>query len=210
MTQAVKAVEGFLVKPVRLSDIKINEEYKAQLRPFTKLEYDRLQNIRRHGIRDAIDLNQDMEVIDGYHRFEISGKEGFEYIDQFIIKHNGSKCKSILSNLRICYKSLLWLVKGECAKLTIAGLTHYNLIESSLPDKADHELAQSAVESEYIIEHILFAENQTVLDPFMGSGIKGIAALRQKRQFIGIEIDKARSEVAQANIGRAVREIGAV
>ena len=30
----------------------------------------------------------------------------------------------------------------------------------------------------------------TVLDPFMGSGTTGLAALQEERDFIGIEIDK--------------------
>ena len=37
----------------------------------------------------------------------------------------------------------------------------------------------------------------------MGSGTTGIAALNLNRKFIGIEIDKERFEIAQANIHNA-------
>ena len=75
------------------------------------------------------------------------------------------------------------------------------MIDSKPPDKSLHELAQSPVEAEYIIEN-LTVENQTVLDPFMGVGNFGKAALKLKRQFIGIEIDPERFELAKANILR--------
>lgn len=43
-------------------------------------------------------------------------------------------------------------------------------------------------------------ENQIVLDPFMGSGTTGVAALNLKCQFIGIEIDKETFEKANSKL----------
>ena len=60
-------------------------------------------------------------------------------------------------------------------------------------------MATITVEAEHVIR-ALTVENQIILDPFMGSGTTGIAALNLKRKFIGIEIDKERFEIAQANI----------
>ena len=48
-------------------------------------------------------------------------------------------------------------------------------------------------------------EDQIVLDPMMGSGTTGIAALEFKRKFIGIEIDSERFQVAKARIDRFPR-----
>jgi len=44
-------------------------------------------------------------------------------------------------------------------------------------------------------------KNDTVLDPFMGSGTTGIACKNNDRKFIGIEIDKKYYQISQQNIG---------
>ena len=43
-------------------------------------------------------------------------------------------------------------------------------------------------------------EGDVILDPFMGVGSTGVAALEMERKFIGIEIDKEYFEAAQKRI----------
>lgn len=43
---------------------------------------------------------------------------------------------------------------------------------------------------------------ETVLDPFMGSGTTGVAALRLSREFIGMEVDPKFFEVAKQRLGK--------
>lgn len=50
----------------------------------------------------------------------------------------------------------------------------------------------------YVINHSL--ENETVLDPFMGSGTTGVACKELNRNFIGIEIDEKYFNVAKERI----------
>ena len=64
-----------------------------------------------------------------------------------------------------------------------------DLIESQPADKTMHEWEQSTIEANHIIKP-LTVEGQIVLDPFMGYGTNGMAALELNRKFIGIEIDK--------------------
>lgn len=45
-----------------------------------------------------------------------------------------------------------------------------------------------------------------VLDPFMGSGTTGVAAISAEREFIGIELDEKYFEIAKARIGKATRK----
>lgn len=49
--------------------------------------------------------------------------------------------------------------------------------------------------------------DETVLDPFMGSGTTGIAAVRQSRKFIGIECEPQHFETAIGRIADAERAV---
>jgi site-specific DNA-methyltransferase (adenine-specific) len=51
--------------------------------------------------------------------------------------------------------------------------------------------------------------NGVVVDPFMGSGSTGIAAVRTGRNFIGIEQNAAYYDIARARIGHALRDFPA-
>ena len=46
-------------------------------------------------------------------------------------------------------------------------------------------------------------ENDTILDPFMGSGSTGVACLNTNRKFIGIELDNTYFEIAKKRIEEA-------
>ena len=46
-------------------------------------------------------------------------------------------------------------------------------------------------------------ENQTVLDPFMGSGTTGVACVNTERNFIGIELDDKYFKIAEDRINKA-------
>lgn len=48
--------------------------------------------------------------------------------------------------------------------------------------------------------------NQTILDPFMGSGTTGVAAVRLGRKFIGIEIEPKYFDIACRRIGEALKQ----
>jgi 16S rRNA G966 N2-methylase RsmD len=106
-----------------------------------------------------------------------------------IVKHSGSKSRIHARHIWPYYKPLLWYYKP-----TIEGkLTIYqdvaDLVESKAVSKDSHEWEQSTIEAEHMIKP-LTVEGNLVLDPFMGSGTTGEAALKLNRRFIGIESDK--------------------
>jgi len=111
--------------------------------------------------------------------------------------HSGPTAKVFSRNVIAKFKPLLWYVKGD---KPIANMAIRDVIVSEAPDKGLHEWAQSTVEAEYLI-NCLTLENQTVVDPFMGSGTTGEAAIKCGRQFIGIELDPDHFRTAKARIG---------
>lgn len=48
-------------------------------------------------------------------------------------------------------------------------------------------------------------ENNTILDPFMGSGTTGVACINTNRDFIGIELDKKYYKIAEERINSATK-----
>jgi site-specific DNA-methyltransferase (adenine-specific) len=50
-----------------------------------------------------------------------------------------------------------------------------------------------------------FVQGRTILDPYMGSGTTGVAAINMGRKFIGIEVDPGHFDNACRRIEQAVR-----
>lgn len=124
---------------------------------------------------------------------------GLRQIWTMCVKHTGHLARIHSLNLRVNWKPLLWLVKGASQPNIIPDANFNDFINSVPPDKTLHDWAQSLTEAEYVIKN-LTVEGQVVLDCFMGAGTTAIAALNNKRQFIGIEIDQEIFERAKANI----------
>jgi DNA modification methylase len=126
-------------------------------------------------------------------------ESGLKYIHTMALIHGGGSSMLYPYHIRVKWKPILWYVKGT--KPNTQNIIE-DVINSEPPDKSMHEWAQSIVEAEHIIKGLTVGENQIVLDPFMGAGTFGTAALKLNRKFIGIEIDKERFKVAEANISK--------
>jgi site-specific DNA-methyltransferase (adenine-specific) len=104
-------------------------------------------------------------------------------------------------------KTLLWFVKGDKLREGIPPSYIPNFVVSSLPEKLLHTKGwgQSPIEAEHVIKYLTFP-GEIVLDPMMGEGTTGIAAINRGRQFIGIEIDEDEYKQAALNIRKHSRE----
>ena len=108
---------------------------------------------------------------------------------QIIVRHSGSKSRIHARHIWPYYKPLLWYYKPTIeGKITIYQDVS-DLVESKAVSKDSHEWEQSTIEAEHMIKP-LTVEGNIVLDPFMGSGTTGEAALELNRRFVGIEVDK--------------------
>jgi hypothetical protein len=102
------------------------------------------------------------------------------------LKHSDVSATVFGSYIIADWKPILFLVKGS--KPNLVGDLIHDMIESRPPDKSLNDWAQSTAEAENLISK-LTVENQIVFDPMMGTGTTGIAALKPKSQFLGIEKD---------------------
>lgn len=128
-------------------------------------------------------------------------KSGLKYWWMFCVKHSGPHATMFQRGVFANWKPMLWFVKGE--KLVEGLESIHDYIQSEAPKKVLHEWEQSTVEAEHVINK-LTVQNQIVLDPFLGSGITGIAALKCNRQFIGIEMNSNHFRMAEARIGKFI------
>ncbi|MGH9981074.1 MAG: DNA modification methylase [Nitrososphaeraceae archaeon] len=132
---------------------------------------------------------------------DIFTSHNLKYWWPIAVKHTGPTKAFHQRKVFVLWKPLLWFVKGE--KLTLPSPVSalndylYDYIQSKPPEKILHPWQQSTVEAEHIIKK-LTVENQIVLDPLMGSGTTGIAALSLKRRFIGIEKDREKFLIAES------------
>ncbi len=89
-------------------------------------------------------------------------------------------------------------IDGECSP--------QNVLDVRPVDGEDKEhLAEKPSE---LVEVVVSATPRgcTILDPFMGSGTTGIAAVRAGRRFIGVEIDEGYFEIAKRRIVAALEQ----
>ena len=72
--------------------------------------------------------------------------------------------------------------------------------------RIDHPCPRPIEQVEYVVGTFT-VEGETVLDPFMGSGTTGVAAVRLGRTFIGIEIEPKYFDIACQRIEEATRQL---
>jgi hypothetical protein len=99
------------------------------------------------------------------------------------------------------WKPVLVYSKPPLKRLSIT----YDFVESPAPEKSLYEWQQSVPPFEELVR-LFSKEGDTVCDPMMGVGTTGIAAVRNKRRFIGIEMDKERFKISKARIVKEEEE----
>ena len=126
---------------------------------------------------------------------------------QFFIWHKTNPAPKIFKNgfLNSCEMIACMWNKGHKWNFSNQRNMH-NFFESPICMKPERLSAPKHPSQKPVrlLEHIVSIasnENDVVLDPFMGVGSTGVAALRNKRRFIGIEIEKSYFDAAEMRIG---------
>jgi DNA modification methylase len=126
---------------------------------------------------------------------------------QFFIWHKTNPAPKIFKNgfLNSCEMIACMWNKGHKWNFSDQRNMH-NFFESPICMKPERLSAPKHPSQKPVrlLEHIVSIasnENDVVFDPFMGVGSTGVAALRSKRRFIGIEIEKSYFDAAEMRIG---------
>jgi site-specific DNA-methyltransferase (adenine-specific) len=90
-------------------------------------------------------------------------------------------------------------VKGK-----FQGGWHYDTIEPDEPDKTIEEWQQSVKGTMKLIDRYT-QPGDVILDPCMGTGTFGVAAVQLKRSFIGCDLDPEKVAIAHARIAEGDR-----
>jgi hypothetical protein len=117
-----------------------------------------------------------------------------------VVHSGGSKVLPALG-VSARFKPMLWFTKGARRSRMVVG----DCITSEPGNKlSGHEFAQGTVEASYYISK-LSRKGALVVDPFLGSGTTGVAAVRAGRAFCGFEIDPDTARKAEQRIARCVQ-----
>lgn len=100
---------------------------------------------------------------------------------------------------------LAWVKKGGSARL-ITHLWNGMLKASERDELRVHPTQKPVAVMEWAISQCDERGTALVIDPYMGSGATGVACVRQKRPFIGIEIDPTYFAAAVARVRKAYAE----
>ena len=97
----------------------------------------------------------------------------------------------------------LFMFKGKA--FTIHDPSSKNLVSFFQRDDSEHPTEKPVPLMEVWIKNSSRA-GDIILDPFMGSGTTGVAAVRARRQFIGIEIEPKYFDIACRRLAEAARQ----
>lgn len=96
---------------------------------------------------------------------------------------------------------VLFMRKGKAFRINDA--SSKALVSIFQRDESKHPTEKTVSLCQFYIENST-KPGETVLDPFMGSGTSGVAAIRSGRQFVGIELTQQWFDVACERIAKAV------
>ncbi|MGI5060559.1 site-specific DNA-methyltransferase [Treponema denticola] len=111
-------------------------------------------------------------------------------------KNEISVKKNVLSGDRAC----------NCMQSITAGFNEKSIIQQRREHYTMQHPTQKPVRLMERLMQLVTQEDDLVIDPFMGSGSTGLAALNLNRRFIGMELDDEYLGIAKARLENAIKE----
>ena len=111
------------------------------------------------------------------------------------VKRNDSAFGSFLSDAELAWK------KGGCGVYCFRDVSHYGETK-----EREHPTQKPVALMRWCIEQAKVPPGGVILDPYMGSGSTGVAAMQMRHPFIGIEIEERYFDVACRRIEEAQRQ----
>tara|TARA_R110000796_G_C14388532_1_gene416139 strand:+ start:44 stop:712 length:669 start_codon:yes stop_codon:yes gene_type:complete len=187
-----------------LTDPPYGMEFKSSHR---KIKYDKIKN------DDNLDWLEDFSklcfqksknntahyVFCSFHnidKFKQAFQKYFTIKNILVWEKNNTSMGDLQADFAPKVEFIIFLQKG---RRLINGRRDSNIFKFSRTDNKFHPTEKPVLLMEYLIEKFS-NENDTVLDPFMGSGTTGLACKNTDREFIGIELDKDYFDIAKKRI----------
>lgn len=81
------------------------------------------------------------------------------------------------------------------------------LCQAGAGERREHPTQKPVALMRWCIEQAKVPEGATILDPYMGSGSTGVAAVEMRRRFVGVEIEPRYFDIACRRIEQAQRQM---
>ena len=142
-------------------------------------------------IIDLIRSMSDQQIIFGGNYFELPPTKCWLVWDKLNGDNDFADCELAWTNLPKAVRRIQYMWNG--------------MLRQNGEPRGDHPPPKPLGVMKWCIGHLINAP-QTILDPFMGSGTTGVAAVQMGRKFIGIELDPDYFKIACKRIEDAQRQ----
>jgi site-specific DNA-methyltransferase (adenine-specific) len=133
-------------------------------------------------------------------KFKMSLEKHFTFKNILIWEKNNTSMGDLNGDFAPKYEMIIFLHKG---RRDIIGSRDSNIIKCAKTGNDLHPTQKPVELCAYLLSKFS-KENDTVLDPFMGSGTTGVACKKLNRNFIGIELDADYFKIASDRIAKPV------
>jgi len=122
----------------------------------------------------------------------------------YMKKRGGSPMLSLRTHrVQAFWRPILWLTKDSYGA---DGPIHPDVIEAGLPERGLHKWQQDVPGMTTIVERWTLP-GDLVVDPFLGAGTVGVAAVTVGRRFVGCDVDAEAVAVTKSRLRDAERDV---